>query len=60
MRIVHLSDIHGGHDRLQVPDGDLLLHAGDIKGRAAAPRSPVPVRMALQILDVQQLEGRRV
>lgn len=29
MRIVCLSDTHDLHDRLQVPDGDLLLHAGD-------------------------------
>jgi len=29
MRIVALSDTHGKHERLQVPDGDLLLFAGD-------------------------------
>lgn len=29
MRIVCLSDTHGLHDHLRVPDGDLLLHAGD-------------------------------
>jgi len=29
MRIVCLSDTHGQHRRLRVPDGDLLLHAGD-------------------------------
>ena len=29
MRVVCLSDTHGLHDCLKVPDGDLLLHAGD-------------------------------
>ena len=30
MRIVCLSDTHDLHDQLRVPDGDLLLHAGDL------------------------------
>lgn len=29
MRIVCLSDTHGQHARLAVPDGDVLVHAGD-------------------------------
>lgn len=29
MRIVCISDTHGQHDKLALPDGDLLLHAGD-------------------------------
>lgn len=29
MRIVCLSDTHDQHDRIAVPDGDVLLHAGD-------------------------------
>lgn len=29
-RIVLISDTHGQHDRLEVPDGDILIHAGDI------------------------------
>jgi Icc-related predicted phosphoesterase len=29
MRIVCLSDTHNLHDELSVPEGDLLLHAGD-------------------------------
>jgi predicted phosphohydrolase len=29
MRIVCLSDTHGHHRRLRVPEGDVLLHAGD-------------------------------
>ncbi|MBK8100718.1 MAG: metallophosphatase domain-containing protein [Planctomycetes bacterium] len=32
MRIVCLSDTHGLHDRIEVPDGDLLIHAGDATG----------------------------
>lgn len=34
MRIVALSDTHGYHNGLQVPDGDLLIHAGDFSMRA--------------------------
>ena len=30
MRIVCLSDTHGRHKKLKVPDGDVLIHAGDI------------------------------
>jgi hypothetical protein len=28
-RLVLLSDTHGFHDRLRIPDGDVLVHAGD-------------------------------
>lgn len=33
MRLVCLSDTHCLHDRLTVPDGDVLLHAGDFSSR---------------------------
>lgn len=33
MRLVCLSDTHNLHDALDVPDGDILLHAGDFTGR---------------------------
>jgi Icc-related predicted phosphoesterase len=33
MRIVAISDTHGQHERLQVPDGDLLIFAGDCSSR---------------------------
>jgi Icc-related predicted phosphoesterase len=33
MIIVAISDTHGYHDRLEVPDGDVLIHAGDITER---------------------------
>ena len=36
-RLVCLSDTHNRHDRLAVPDGDVLLHAGDFSGRGTAP-----------------------
>jgi len=29
MRIVLISDTHGLHRQLEVPSGDLLIHAGD-------------------------------
>lgn len=36
-RVVCLSDTHGFHDSLAVPEGDVLIHAGDLsmKGREA-------------------------
>ncbi len=33
MRIICLSDTHGQHLSLNLPEGDLLLHAGDISSR---------------------------
>ena len=29
MKLVCLSDTHNRHDRIRVPDGDILIHAGD-------------------------------
>ena len=29
LRFVLISDMHTMHRRLQVPDGDVLIHAGD-------------------------------
>lgn len=37
MRIVCLSDTHGHHKRVTVPDGDLLVHCGDSTRRGAEP-----------------------
>lgn len=33
MRLVAISDTHGQHDRLVVPPGDVLVHAGDLTKR---------------------------
>ncbi|QDU65327.1 metallophosphatase domain-containing protein [Engelhardtia mirabilis] len=33
MRFVCLSDTHGSHDRLELPAGDVLIHAGDFTRR---------------------------
>jgi Icc-related predicted phosphoesterase len=30
MRIISISDTHGLHDGLDIPDGDILVHAGDM------------------------------
>ncbi len=30
MRLVCISDTHGDHDQVTLPDGDVLIHAGDI------------------------------
>lgn len=32
-QVVHISDTHGLHDKLIIPDCDLLIHTGDIGGR---------------------------
>jgi Icc-related predicted phosphoesterase len=32
-KIVLISDTHGKHKQIQLPEGDLLIHAGDITGR---------------------------
>ena len=37
-RIVCISDTHDLHDALEVPDGDVLLHAGDFTGNGAPER----------------------
>lgn len=37
MRFVVTSDTHTLHDRVGVPDGDVLLHAGDFTGRGLIP-----------------------
>lgn len=34
MRIVAMSDTHGYHKKLTVPDGDVFIHAGDFSMRA--------------------------
>jgi Icc-related predicted phosphoesterase len=33
MKIICISDTHGQHRKLNVPDGDILIHAGDITFR---------------------------
>lgn len=33
MRIVFLSDTHGQHHHVGIPDGDMIVHAGDISSR---------------------------
>ncbi|HLP12573.1 MAG TPA: metallophosphatase domain-containing protein [Flavobacteriales bacterium] len=35
MKIVAISDTHGKHALLQLPLGDVLVHAGDVSGRGA-------------------------
>lgn len=35
-KIILLSDSHGKHKQVQLPDGDLLLHAGDLTGKGFA------------------------
>lgn len=35
LRLVAISDTHEQHDHLDIPDGDLLIHAGDLTRRGA-------------------------
>lgn len=35
MKIVQISDTHGYHKQTNIPDGDLLIHAGDISRRGS-------------------------
>mmetsp|Transcript_16348 Transcript_16348/g.42125 ORF Transcript_16348/g.42125 Transcript_16348/m.42125 type:complete len:213 (-) Transcript_16348:188-826(-) len=37
VRVVVISDTHNGHRQLDVPDGDLLIHCGDMTNRGSAP-----------------------
>lgn len=36
MRIVFISDTHTRHREVRVPEGDILVHSGDISGRGGA------------------------
>jgi hypothetical protein len=38
VRIICISDTHGQHAGLRVPDGDILIHAGDFMTCGNAPR----------------------
>lgn len=33
MKIIAISDTHGSHRKLELPEGDLIIHAGDISKR---------------------------
>jgi predicted phosphohydrolase len=33
LKIVVISDTHGHHKELKLPEGDILIHAGDVSGR---------------------------
>lgn len=41
MKIVMISDTHGEHRKLKVPDGDILIHAGDAMTDGMNPREIV-------------------
>jgi Icc-related predicted phosphoesterase len=38
MKIVCISDTHGLHQQLQLPEGDVLLHAGDFTANGEIPQ----------------------
>lgn len=37
VRLVIIADTHGLHDSLELPEGDVLIHAGDLTKRGAVP-----------------------
>lgn len=41
VRIVCISDTHGQHAKVSVPDGDLLIHAGDFMAFGDSPKEVV-------------------
>ena len=41
VRIVCISDTHGQHTKLSVPDGDVLIHAGDFMAFGDRPKEVV-------------------
>lgn len=41
VRFVCISDTHNRHKSLHVPDGDVLIHAGDISLKGSVPEIEV-------------------
>ena len=35
MKIVFISDTHGFHRKLALPEGDMIIHAGDVSNKGA-------------------------
>ena len=33
MKVIAISDTHNQHETLVLPDGDMLIHAGDVSGQ---------------------------
>ncbi|MGL5979382.1 MAG: metallophosphoesterase family protein [Phocaeicola sp.] len=33
MKIIFISDTHGKHHQIELPEGDMIIHSGDISGR---------------------------
>jgi len=52
MKIVAISDTHGKHNQLELPNGDMLIHAGDVSKRGRKEE-------VLDFLDWFQLQDFR-
>ena len=50
IRIICISDTHGQHSKLSVPDGDVLIHAGDLMAFGDRPE---------EIIDFNQWLGKQ-
>lgn len=53
LRIVCISDTHGQHAKVSVPDGDLLIHAGDFMAFGAKPKEIIQFNQWLGTLPHQ-------
>lgn len=56
MRVVAISDTHCGHHELDLPEGDMLVHAGDFLGWGTAPE----LDSFIAWLDAQPFEHKVV
>jgi len=54
LKIVAISDTHGQHDKLVLPDGDLLIHAGDISNKGGL----IEVERFLSWFDKQSFKNK--
>ena len=53
LRIVCISDTHGQHAKVSVPDGDLLIHAGDFMAFGTKPKEIIQFNQWLGVLPHQ-------
>lgn len=48
MRLVAMSDTHNRHHKIVVPDGDLVIHVGDVTSRGYSQRFAAVCRTSCQ------------
>jgi predicted phosphodiesterase len=51
MRLVVISDTHGLHNRIEdLPDGDVLVHAGDFMNSGYDPEDTHPITVNTSVV----------